>query len=515
MKVFLFIIFFSLSLSAGYEEHVNMLYYSLDNTSLKELMAFYHLYPDTKAGKDSLSQAKQLIQVHKPDTLFIDDLFNLAEIELEAIIPALAIKRENSSTQLSKKELGMIERITNHLHHRSLKGHSVWTKDDVISLGTDEIDLARALLVFHYEDNPHKIKEYEAFLDLMALEILASLQKNYTEKDLLFAINDFIFFKKRYRFPPHSLWVKDVDLYTFLPSIIDSRQGVCLGVSTLYLCLSQRLNLPLKIKTPPGHIYLCYEKNGQEINIETTARGIHIPTKEYLSINTTHIKARNIREVIGLNYMNSAARCFHSKKYEEALDLYKISEIFLPDDPLIQTFAGYVSLFANKIEEGEAFLKKASSIIDPNALFQDTIIADYFNKKVDPRGIETIFMEVDETRESILEKKAALEKTLLEYPEFREGIFHLALTWLQLGREKEALIQLHRYHEIEKNNAVVSYYLANLSFQRYQYKECWEHLNHLLALTENTNHQDTALKDLERKFSRTNPIALLDESLTN
>ena len=82
------------------------------------------------------------------------------------------------------------------------------------------------------------------------------------------------FLRACFRFPPHSLYAKDIDVYTFLPSVLDSRRGVCLGVSILYLCLAQRLDLPLEAMTPPGHIYVRY---GEDLNIETTARGIDVP----------------------------------------------------------------------------------------------------------------------------------------------------------------------------------------------------------------------------------------------
>src|SRR5205807_1806234 len=86
-----------------------------------------------------------------------------------------------------------------------------------------------------------------------------------------------------------------------------SRQGVCLGVSILYLCLAQRLDLDLEIITPPGHIYLRYPGKEQMINIETTARGINLPSDTYLGINTRKLEKRTLKEVIGMAFFNQAS----------------------------------------------------------------------------------------------------------------------------------------------------------------------------------------------------------------
>src|SRR5665647_1570782 len=105
----------------------------------------------------------------------------------------------------------------------------------------------------------------------MALQILARLPPKASPQQKILKINELIFDEMRFRFPPHSLYAKDIDVYTFLPSVLDSHRGVCLGVSILYLCIAQRLDLNLEMITPPGHIYVRYRTTDQTINIETTA----------------------------------------------------------------------------------------------------------------------------------------------------------------------------------------------------------------------------------------------------
>src|SRR4029079_11872384 len=138
-------------------------------------------------------------------------------------------------------------------------------------------------------------KAYEAAVDLMSLQILALLQEKAKDhKELIRGINEFIFEEMRFRFPPHSLYSQSIDEYTFLPSVLESRRGVCLGVSILYLCIAQRLNLAIEMITPPGHIYVRYRNDDTIINIETTARGIHVDCEEYLSVNLCALQKRTI-----------------------------------------------------------------------------------------------------------------------------------------------------------------------------------------------------------------------------
>jgi regulator of sirC expression with transglutaminase-like and TPR domain len=113
----------------------------------------------------------------------------------------------------------------------------------------------------------------------MALQILARLPENASSEEMIRVMNEMLFNEMRFRFPPQSLGIKEVDLYTVLPSVLDSRRGVCLGVSIIYLCLAQRLDLNLEVITPPGHIYVRYV-DPKTLEFET----YHFPLSLFLII---------------------------------------------------------------------------------------------------------------------------------------------------------------------------------------------------------------------------------------
>ena len=251
----------------------------------------------------------------------------------------------------------------------------------------------------------------------------------------------------QFRFPPHSIYAKDIDLYTFLPSVLDSRQGVCLGVSILYLALAQRLDLPLEVITPPGHIYVRYNDGAKIINIETTARGIDLPSETYLGINTRRLQPRNRKEVIGMAFMNQAAVFWTKEDYKTTVKLYEKAVLFLPNDPLLKMFMGFNYLFVGKNAEGAALLREIRHITFDEAVSPETIPDDYLSGKIDAEGIKAVFLPVDETRASVLEKQKELKKILKRYPSFRAGQLQMATTWLQLGRGSEAREVLECYHQ--------------------------------------------------------------------
>ena len=360
------------------------------------------------------------------------------------------------------------------------------------------------------KESKQKIMSYEASLDLMALQILARLDPEAKPLEKIRAINDYVFSEMRFRFPPHSLLAKEIDVYTFLPSVLDSRRGVCLGVSILYLTLAQRLDLSLETITPPGHIYVRYVgDDGEILNIETTARGIDVPSERYLGIDTKDLQKRNVREVIGLAFMNQAAVSWHNKDPKKAVELYEKARPFLGDDHLLNMFLGFNYLFLGKETEGKKLLEKVKGVIPSYAVSAETVSEDYLAGLADAEGIEAVFSEVDETRASILEKQKKLKEVVAKFPRFRQAILHLAVTWLQIGREKEALPVLERYNEIHPTDPTVNYYLSAIHFQRHNFNQAWKYLKSAEKIVHAKDHEPQALEELRDALQRVCPERIL------
>lgn len=477
------------------------LYNSLDPTSISQHLAFYELYPQHAIGQQALKDAWQLLVGSSNSTTHLQTQHIPLSSSVIDILVTLVNKPMDQETSLvSEEALKALLNLSQRLHHHNLKGHQVWSESEVLALPLHEIDVARGLFLSQFGTDRIRIQSYEALIDLMALQILAKLSKNSTSEQKIIAINTFIFDEMGFRFPPHALYAKDIDLYTFLPSVLDSRRGVCLGVSILYLCLAQRLALPLEMITPPGHIYVRYKNGEKVINIETTARGIHIDSEEYLSVSTRSLQKRTIKEVIGMAHFNQASVYWQNCDYEKALLAYQKAEPYMQDDPLLKELMGYIFLLTGHQEKGDQYIREIKDIIPDYALVKNTMAEDYLKGEVDAKGISVLFTKVDEDRQSILVKKQALEATLERYPRFRSGILSLAVTWLQLHRAGEALELLERFQTLDTSDPEVHYYLSVIYTQRYNYPKAWYHLGQAEIIVKNYGHSPKTLKELRREL---------------
>jgi tetratricopeptide (TPR) repeat protein len=485
---------------------LSSLYSTLDPTSVSQHFAFYELYPKTPEGRQALKHAWELLSGGCADW---DPELILPSLDPKPLINFVNRSSQDSAPILNDEQLMVIDKLSRHLLNRQLKGYGIWDEAALMKLPIEEIDLARGLLIAEMGTDPdaqQKVRSYEANIDLMALQIYARLKTDSTPLEKIRAMNDYIFSEMRFRFPPHSLHAKDIDIYTFLPSVLDSRRGVCLGVSILYLCLAQRLGVNLEAITPPGHIYVRYvDPNGEILNIETTARGIDVPSEMYLGMETRKLQKRDIKQVIGLAFMNQAAVSWHREDPKTAVALYEKARPFLGDDYLLNMFLGFNYLFVGREEEGRNLLKKIKGVVPDHAIVGDTVTEDFLAGYANADAIQAIYSEVNESRDSIFEKQKKLEKIVEQFPKFRQGVFHLATTWLQLGREKEALPVLEKYIAMNPQDPTVNYYIAAINFQRRNFNKAWKYLKASEELVFAKDHKPRALKELRSALQRACP----------
>lgn len=480
------------------------LYNSLDCKSTAQHLALYELYRNTPEGQQALKDICFLLS----GTEYQLQQIPISLATVDAVLALVNRQTEKNPKLLSDDEIAGIEILSSKLLNRKLKGHYAKSEAEVLALPSSEIDLARGLFLSELgtsDESWKKIRNYEALIDIMALQILARISLESSPEQKIRAMNDFIFDEMGFRFPPHSLYAKDIDVYTFLPSVLDSRKGVCLGVSILYLCLAQRLNLELEMITPPGHIYVRYRNGEQVINIETTARGINVDSDQYLGIETRSLQQRNIKDVIGLAHFNQASVFWKQEQYEKALATYEKAKMYLPNDKLLVELMAYNNLLNGNLDNGKKLLEQVRDYVPDHAVTGESVASDFLDGNVDIAGIKALFMDVDENRDSILKKQKALEKAVEQSPKFRAGLFSLAVSWLQLHRKGEALELLEKYHELEPNDPTAEYYLTVLQASRHNYPRAWQHLRNLEKILKVRNHYPKLLKNLRRQLAEVFP----------
>lgn len=501
--LFFILLLLPLSLQGG-SSKLKTIYSSIPKNSLLEHLAFYSLYPESVEGKKALSDALSLmnspsnsanITIKNPDLIeSLKRTFNLIN------------HYQLASLDLSNEEIELLDQLAYHLCNRKKKGYLAKTEEEILKLPPEEIDLARGLLLSQLgPDQTRAIRTYEAMLDLMALAIKAKLNKDSGPKEIIALINAFIFEELGYRFPPMSSFEKKIDTYTFLSSVLDSRKGVCLGVSILYLCLAERLGIPMEIVTPPGHIFVRYKDDNHHINIETTARGIHIEDEEYLSVGTKALQRRNLKEVIGLAHVNQASIFWESNELETALKSYRKAAAYLPDDLLLKELMGYALYATGDSKEGLKLLKKVQKEKPQYNVGLHPLVDDCIQGYATKEGIHALFMRVDDTEESLTKKKKILEKAIGESPLFKSAYFSLATNYLQEHKLADGLKQLLNYHTLFQGDPMAEYYLSILFMMRYHYKEAWQHLEIAEEIVKAANHKPKTLQDLRKELTKICP----------
>lgn len=483
------------------DQKLKTLYSSLDPTSLAQHLAFYELYGQRPLGQQALKDAWKILD--EKQTLPSPSSAQPLPFS-SSVVNALVSLVNKQSTQemplIDEKDLLEIEKLAKRLCHKKLKGHYARSEEEVLQLSPDEIDLAHGLFLSEIGPDYQRIRTYEALLDIMALQVLARLPQEAAPHEKIRTINTLIFEEMGFRFPPQSEFSQDIDIYTFLPSVLDSHRGVCLGVSILYLCLAQRLGLAMEIITPPGHIYVSYHDAKQIINIETTARGVHLDSEEYLTIDTHTLQHRDIKETIGLAHFNHAAVFWQQKNYEKARQAYLRAQPYLKNDCLLKELMGYICLFTGRKEEGEHLLGEIKDHIPDYAITKNTIAEDYFQGHADADCIKTLYSRSEETRSSLLEQKNALEKIVKQYPRFRSGIIQLGVTWIKLHRYGEALETLKHYYALDSEEPEVNYYLAALYALRSDYPNAWHHLRQTEKIVHPKGHNPKILIEFRREL---------------
>jgi len=269
--------------------YLETLYSKQDPLSLSKQLSFYVQYPKTLEGQKAKKQIEKLLNQEISEELLS---FDVSQKVLNDLI-AISYKINPAPIKLDAKTKQFINALTQDFENKKLKGHTFCSLDELKNAQAQDIDVSRGLLILSAFEEGKSLDEYEDYeliIDFMALCVKARIKDLNDKTACVHAINHFLFHEIGYRFPPFSQHSEKIDTYTLLPSVLDNRQGVCLGVSLLYYSIAQRLGLDLTIYTPPGHIFLSLH---ERLNIEPTARGIHIPLKSYLSLHIKEIKKRN------------------------------------------------------------------------------------------------------------------------------------------------------------------------------------------------------------------------------
>ncbi len=472
-------------------------------SSLRELLLFSSVYPDTAEGKSALQQAWKILAGQVSDTPPpLPPDFGLTATTLVHVIEPGTLQAD-AMPALPKETIALVESIGASLPHRKLKGHSAQTLQEIQTLPPCEIDLARALILLDAE-HPGSLTTIEAALDVLALEILARVGKEADDASKIAALTHLLFHELGIRFPPQSEAAEKTEQFSNLSSVLFSRRGVCLGASVLYLALAQRIGVPLSVYTPPGHIFVAH-KTGNHIRvIETTARGVDIPIAEYLGLSLKALPERTIKEVIGMVLFNRTSPLVQAQQWGAAQQSYKKALLFDSGDEVYQMLSLCELLNGHETPSQHIALQTLDAL-PSYRLEPDFMLLDLAQGALSKEGAAAILQHSEAEGEELPKAIRALQDVQNTCKRSLVLPLHLAHAWIAYGKPKEALPILEGLCHRADAPCSIHALLASLYLERMNIPLAWKEAATAVKKAQSKQFLPRPLYHLIVKLQHTSP----------
>lgn len=277
-----------------------------------------------------------------------------------------------------------------------------------------------------------------------------------------------------------------------LDRVIANRRGNCLGMTSLYLLLAERLSLPLHGVYVPSHCFVRYEGNGVRINIETGEKGSERGDGWYsrdfaLSGERPYLRSLGGKEMIGV-YLKSLGAAYSRKGMEDrALDLYRAAAAFYPGLPDAYFNAGVSFQKKGMLDEAIAQYRRALDL-DPDL----AVARDNLSVALAKKGL---------LREALAEGRRAVALV----PRNTVTRANLAATLCANGMVEEGIREYRKVLEFDPDNARALAGLTKAHYVRGEFREAIVTCDRAIACGWNP---DPAMLDTLEKHREPFPASL-------
>ena len=203
-------------------------------------------------------------------------------------------------------------------------------------LPNSEIDLLETLLLVSRHWDPNiKVQPLRDEIIHLVSDVSKDLKGSNQANDLVRSLRLVIHNKAGYRYTDEvdarGIPLNNEEL--FLHGMLKTKRGYCMNLSLLYLILAQKLDIPLFGVPLPNHFFVRYQKDGNQINIETTEGGALFSDsfyqQRYLShsekSNSYFMKNLNAKKTLGAYFSNIGMVYYQNHKMDQAVFYLRMS----------------------------------------------------------------------------------------------------------------------------------------------------------------------------------------------
>jgi regulator of sirC expression with transglutaminase-like and TPR domain len=163
-----------------------------------------------------------------------------------------------------------------------------------------------------------------------------------------------------------------------LESVLARRQGNCLGLSLLYLCLADRLGIPFRGVYVPSHCFVRYEGNGVRVNVEFAEGGASWSDDQYrrefrISTARPYLRSLAPTEMLGVFLKTLGAGYSRNGREEDALRLYDEAGRLYPGLPDVHYNAGVSLQKLGRLDEAAGMYRRALDLDPEMAAARDNL----------------------------------------------------------------------------------------------------------------------------------------------
>ena len=148
------------------------------------------------------------------------------------------------------------------------------TGEHYLSRDGAQLDVSEGSLIIARDLYPEiDIPKYLYLIDEMVQELETRIHGNDDPHNLIQMINEYLFEEQGFQYEAGT---------HFLNKVLDDKRGSCVGLATLYIALTQRLDIPCCAVNIPQHVIVRFSDGNTRINLEMQHGGKILPDAWYI-----------------------------------------------------------------------------------------------------------------------------------------------------------------------------------------------------------------------------------------